>query len=133
MEGLTIAVLGLTFKPGTDDLREAPSLVNIPIMLDDGAHVKAWDPVGMENFKKRALGDITYCDSIESTLDGADVCFIFTEWPEIKNLDVSLFSKEMRQAIIIDGRNCYALARMEQEPVIYHSIGRRTIFNLNRG
>lgn len=133
LEGLTIAVLGLTFKPGTDDLREAPSLVNIPIMLDDGAHVKAWDPVGMENFKKRALGDITYCDSIESTLDGADVCFIFTEWPEIKNLDVSLFSKEMRQAIIIDGRNCYALARMEQEPVIYHSIGRRTIFNLNRG
>ena len=77
MEGLTIAVLGLTFKPGTDDLREAPSLVNIPIMLDNGAHVKAWDPVGMENFKKRALGDITYCDSIESTLDGADVCFPF--------------------------------------------------------
>ena len=133
LEGLTIAVLGLTFKPGTDDLREAPSLVNIPIMLDDGAHVKAWDPVGMENFKKRALCDITYCDSIESTLDGADVCFIFTEWPEIKNLDVSLFSKKMRQAIIIDGRNCYALARMEQEPVIYHSIGRRTISNLNRG
>ena len=130
LEGLTIAVLGLTFKPGTDDLREAPSLVNIPIMLDDGAHVKAWDPVGTENFKKRSLGDIKYCDTIEETLDGADLCFIFTEWPEVKNLDISLFSKKMRQAIIIDGRNCYALDRMEQQPVIYHSIGRRTIVNL---
>lgn len=130
LEGLTIAVLGLTFKPGTDDLREAPSLVNIPIMLDDGAQVKAWDPVGTENFKKRSLGDIKYCDTIEETLDGADLCFIFTEWPEVKNLDISLFSKKMRQAIIIDGRNCYALDRMEQQPVIYHSIGRRTIVNL---
>lgn len=63
--GLTVAVLGLTFKPGTDDLREAPSLVNIPIMLDDGAKVKAWDPVGVENYKKHFPNEIEYCDTIE--------------------------------------------------------------------
>lgn len=130
LEGLTVAVLGLTFKPGTDDLREAPSLVNIPIMLDDGATVKAWDPVGVENFKKQSIGELTYCDTIEDTLDGADLCFIFTEWPAVKNFDVSTFSKRMKRAVIIDGRNCYSLNRMEQEPVIYHSIGRRPILNL---
>lgn len=79
--GLTVAVLGLTFKPGTDDLREAPSLVNIPLMLEDGAKVKAWDPVGVDNYKKHYPDEIEYCDTIEETLDNADICFIFTEWP----------------------------------------------------
>ena len=60
-EGLTVAVLGLTFKPGTDDLREAPSLVNIPILLEDGAKVKAWDPVGVVNYKKYYPTEIEYC------------------------------------------------------------------------
>lgn len=129
LEGLTIAVLGLTFKPGTDDLREAPSLVNIPIMLEDGATVKAWDPVGVENFQKLESGNILYCDTIEQTLDGADLCFIFTEWPQVKSLDVSNFAKLMKRPIIIDGRNCYALEQMAKEPVIYRSIGRRPILN----
>ena len=132
LEGLTVAVLGLTFKPGTDDLREAPSLVDIPIMLDDGATVKAWDPVGVENFQKQGIGDITYCNTIEDALENADLCFIFTEWPQVKNLDVSLFAKLMKRAVIIDGRNCYALDRMEREPVIYHSIGRKPVLQLER-
>lgn len=125
--GLTVAVLGLTFKPGTDDLREAPSLVNIPIMLEDGARVKAWDPVGVENYKKHFPNEIEYCDTIEKTLENADVCFIFTEWPEVKNLDIMLYKALMRHPIVLDGRNCYKLSQFDGTGIIYDSIGRETI------
>ncbi|MCD7830122.1 MAG: UDP-glucose/GDP-mannose dehydrogenase family protein, partial [Clostridiales bacterium] len=74
LEGKKIAVLGLTFKPETDDLREAPSLVNIPILLDDGAEVCAWDTVGVNNYKKFYPDEITYCDTIEEALQEADLC-----------------------------------------------------------
>ena len=119
--------MGLTFKPGTDDLREAPSLVNIPVFLEDGAIVKAWDPVGVGNFKKKCDGDISYCESIEETLQDADICFIFTEWPQVKELDPHIFAACMKHPIILDGRNCYELERMEQAGVIYESIGRRAV------
>lgn len=125
--GLTVAVLGLTFKPGTDDLREAPSLVNIPIMLEDGARVKAWDPVGVENYKKHFPNEIEYCDTIEKTLENADVCFIFTEWPEVKNLDIMLYKALMRHPIVLDGRNCYKLSQFDGTGITYDSIGRETI------
>ena len=82
--GLKVAVLGLTFKPGTDDLREAPSLVNIPIFLDDGAEVFAYDPVGESNYRKYYPNEITYCKNPQEALVEADICFIFTEWKEIK-------------------------------------------------
>ena len=121
--GLTVAVLGLTFKPGTDDLREAPSLVNIPILLDDGASVKAWDPVGVENFKKKMSDEITYCDSIEETLKDADICFIFTEWPEVKALTPADFAG-MRKAIVLDGRNCLNADMFKASEVIYEGVGR---------
>lgn len=125
--GLTVAVLGLTFKPGTDDLREAPSLVNIPMMLEDGAKVKAWDPVGVENYKKHFPNEIEYCETIEKTLEDADICFIFTEWPEVKALDVLLYKALMRHPIILDGRNCYSLKQFEGTGITYDSIGRETI------
>lgn len=125
--GLTVAVLGLTFKPGTDDLREAPSLVNIPIMLEDGARVKAWDPVGVQNYKKIYPEEIEYCDSIQETLENADICFIFTEWPEVKQLDVMVYKALMRHPIILDGRNCYKLDAFANSGIIYDSIGRETI------
>ena len=124
LNGLTAAVLGLTFKPGTDDLREAPSLVNIPLMLEDGAHVKAWDPVGIPNFKKRFDGKITYCASIQEALADADICFIFTEWPEVKQLAPSQFKALMRCPIVMDGRNCYPPTEMKQAGITYESIGR---------
>ena len=130
LKGLTVAVLGLTFKPGTDDLREAPSLVNIPIMMEDGANVKAWDPVGIDNFKKLYPQGITYCYSIEETLKDADLCFIFTEWDEVKNFNLENYSKLMKNPIILDGRNCYDLTCVKNEKIIYDSIGRETINNL---
>ncbi|WP_026567975.1 UDP-glucose dehydrogenase family protein [Bacillus sp. UNC41MFS5] len=130
LKGLNVAVLGLTFKPGTDDLREAPSLVNIPIMMDDGANVKAWDQVGVSNFKKLYPHGITYCYSIDETIKDADVCFICTEWDEVKNYNLENFSKLMRNPIVIDGRNCYDLVSVKNAKIIYDSIGRETINSL---
>ena len=124
LSGLTVAVLGLTFKPGTDDLREAPSLVNIPLMLEDGAKVKAWDPVGVPNFKKRFTGEVGYCNSIQETLEDADICFIFTEWDEVKALKPEQFKRLMKHAIVMDGRNCYSLEEMKRAGIVYESIGR---------
>lgn len=126
-QGLTVAILGLTFKPGTDDLREAPSLTNIAILLEDGAIIKAYDPIGQNNFKKIYPSSITYCDSIEDTLENADICFIFTEWPEIKAIDPKVFNKLMRHAIILDGRNCFDINKMKTAGIVYDSIGRPLI------
>lgn len=128
--GLTIAVLGLTFKPGTDDLREAPSLVNVPVFLEDGANVKAWDPVGVENFKKRIPDEhITYCDTVEETLKDADICFIFTEWKDVKELDLNKYAELMKTPIIMDGRNCYKMSDVKNAKILYESIGREIVDN----
>lgn len=127
--GITAAVLGLAFKPGTDDLREAPSLVNIQALSEEGAKVKAWDPCAEESVRK-LYPNIDYCKTIEKTLENADICFIFTEWGEVKELDASKFSL-MKTPIILDGRNCYALDKFEGLPYVYESIGRRAAGNLN--
>lgn len=122
--GITVAVLGLTFKPGTDDLREAPSLVNIPILLDDGAVVRAWDPVGTDNFKKKIPDEIIYCDTVLDALKGADICFIFTEWHEVKQLMPEDFINAMSHPIVLDGRNCLNAKMFMSSEVVYEGIGR---------
>lgn len=127
LQGKKIAVLGLTFKPGTDDLREAPSLVNIPIFLDEGCEIKAWDPAGVENYKKKYPTEIIYCDSIDEAIKDADLCVIFTEWDEVKKYDITKFEKLMRNPIVIDGRNCYDLDQIKKTNVIYDSMGRKTV------
>ncbi len=128
MRGITAAVLGLTFKPGTDDLREAPSLVTVPILVDDGVNVKAWDPVGVSNFKKQVPEGVEYFDTIEETLKDADVCFIFTEWPDVLNLDPSKFVSLMKNPIVIDGRNCFEVQKIVSvKGIIYDSIGRAVV------
>ena len=126
-------MLGLTFKPGTDDLREAPSLVNIPLMLEEGAIIHAWDPVGVENFQKMMersgeydFNQIVYYATPQQALQDADICFIFTEWPEVKALLPEVF-KQMKQPIVLDGRNCFSLKQMEQAGIVYSSIGRTAI------
>ena len=123
-KGANIAILGLTFKPNTDDLREAPSLKNISIMLKEGANIKAYDPAGVENYKKIYRSEVDYKYNIEETLKGADACFIFTEWQEIKKIDVNLFKSLMKTPTIYDGRNCFDKSAMLQHSIEYYSIGR---------
>lgn len=126
---LKVAVLGLTFKPETDDLRDSPAIVNIDILLEEGANVFVYDPVGMENFKKLYKKNVKFCKSVNEALKDADVCFIFTEWKQFQELTYENF-RLMKKAIIIDGRNCFDIKKMCKLPIIYDSIGRITINNL---
>ncbi len=128
--GLKVAVLGLTFKPGTDDLREAPSLANIPLLLQRGAIVYAYDPVGSDNFRQRYPEEeynIKYVDNPEEALSGANVCFIFTEWSEIKAVQPVDYPKLMRTPLVYDGRNIHGIAEMQDAGVEYYSIGRAAV------
>lgn len=122
--GKKVAILGLTFKPGTDDLRDGPALTNVPILLDDGANIFAWDPVGAKNFRKIFPEGITYCDTIEEALKDADVCFIFTEWQEVKAFPPAGFRALMKIPVVFDGRNCFPPEAMVAAGVEYSSIGR---------
>lgn len=132
--GLKVAVLGLTFKPGTDDLREAPSLDNIPLLLENGADIFAYDPVGTDNFKKlypegrNGRGSITYVDRPEEALENANLCFIFTEWGSIAALKPYIYQKFMKTPLVYDGRNIYDVNEMRKAGIEYHSIGRRQSF-----
>lgn len=136
LQGKTIAVLGLTFKPGTDDLREAPSIDNIELLLDSGAFVKAYDPVGINNFKNKIkfiiendgiVGNISYYTNIDDTIMDADAVMIMTEWPEVKNYDLANYEKYMKSPLVLDGRNCYDLESVSKTKIKYLSIGRRNI------
>ena len=128
--GLKVAILGLTFKPGTDDLREAPSLENVPLLLNQGADIYAYDPIGAENFAKAfpegksGKGSIKYVSSVEAALEDANVCFIFTEWGEVKAVDAKAYKKLMRTPLVYDGRNLHGVEEMEQAGVEYYSVGR---------
>ncbi|MGG3940324.1 UDP-glucose/GDP-mannose dehydrogenase family protein [Peribacillus psychrosaccharolyticus] len=130
--GLKVAVLGLTFKPGTDDLREAASLENVPLLLEQGADIYAYDPVGADNFArvypegKNGKGSITYVANIEHALKDANVCFIFTEWGEVKAISPDSYKKLMRTPLVYDGRNIYDVEAMEEAGIEYHSIGRKS-------
>lgn len=122
--GLKVAVLGLTFKPETDDLREAPSIPNINYLIERGAHVVAYDPIGIENTKKIFKDNISYTESIDEAIEGAEICFIMTEWEDIVNYDLSKYKNKMKRALLFDGRNCYRLDDMKNLGIEYYSIGR---------
>ena len=124
-KGVNIAVLGLAFKPGTDDLREAPSLDNVSVFIDEGANIKAYDPIAVKNYKKKYPTQIEYTNSPEEALKDADVCFIFTEWNEIKKVKPEEYSKLMKKALVYDGRNIYDISEMENANVEYYSVGRK--------
>ncbi|MFS7431277.1 UDP-glucose dehydrogenase family protein [Carnobacterium maltaromaticum] len=122
--GLKIAVLGLTFKPGTDDMREAPSIPNINYLIERGADVIAYDPIGIDRAKVIFEDKIEYTTSIDTALKDADACFIMTEWPDVVNYNLGNYNKIMKTAIVYDGRNCYDLSNMANNDIEYYSIGR---------
>lgn len=129
LKGMKVAVLGLTFKPGTDDLREAPSIPNVRRLLDEGSKIVAYDPVGINNFKKLYPTEVTYVNSPEETLKDADMAFIFTEWNEIKSVELSQYVELMNTPIIYDGRNCYHIKEVKKHNIDYYSVGRKEVLN----
>lgn len=128
--GLKAAVLGLTFKAGTDDLREAPSIDNLKLLLSAGADVYAYDPKGEERARQLfpegmgKAGTMQYVDSPEEALSGANICFVFTEWGEIKAIEPKRFKELMHTPLVYDGRNLYDPGQMKEAGVEYYSIGR---------
>jgi UDPglucose 6-dehydrogenase len=127
LKGKTIAMWGLSFKPHTDDIREAPALYNIEALLAEGVTIKAHDPEAMDNVK-RLLGDkIQYCPTPYDAAEGADGIFIATEWPEFRTPDFDKLSAILKQKVIFDGRNLYELTMMKELGYAYFSIGREII------
>ncbi len=122
--------MGLSFKPGTDDIREAPSLINIAYLTENGAKIKVWDPIASNNFKRSFSGNLEYCNTIEDAISDVSACLILTEWEQIKKFDITKYAALMKNPIILDGRNCYKLERFKGLPVIYDSIGRKVIKNI---
>ena len=123
LRGKVIAVLGLTFKPNTDDMREAPSISLITALKDMGAQVRVFDPVGMEQ-ARLVLPDVAYCDGPYSCVDGADGVVIVTEWEQFRALDLDQMKQRMACPILIDLRNIYAGEDMQQHGFFYVGVGR---------
>jgi UDPglucose 6-dehydrogenase len=123
LRGKKIALLGLAFKPGTDDMREAPSLVLAGRLLAEGAHVSAFDPVA---------DAVVHLDGVEiahdalAALDGADAAVLVTEWPELVELDWSAAGERMRNRLVVDGRNALDPARVREAGFEYEGVGRAT-------
>lgn len=127
VKGKTIAVLGLTFKPGTDDMRDSPSLAILPELMKKGASIRAYDPQGMEEAQKLLSGKITFCEDAYSTMHGADALLLITEWNEFRQLDLARMKELLKTPLIIDLRNVYKRQRMLEEEFHYVSIGRSAV------
>ncbi len=123
VKGKTIAVLGLTFKPNTDDMRDSPSLDIVPALVKGGATVRAYDPEGMEEAKK-LLDGVTWCDSAYDTMEGADALAILTEWNAFRSLDLNQVKALMKRPVVIDLRNIYDPADMAKAGFTYSCLGR---------
>ncbi|MDG2272234.1 MAG: nucleotide sugar dehydrogenase [Halioglobus sp.] len=120
----TIAIMGLTFKPETDDMREAPSLTILPALLEKGAHIIAHDPEGMEEARKELPGTVEYGDTVEKIVKGAHAVVLMTEWNEYRGLDLDKLKALMSDNVFVDLRNVYERQLMEACGFKYSCIGR---------
>jgi UDPglucose 6-dehydrogenase len=123
IRGATIAVLGLTFKPNTDDMREAPSISLITALLDAGAHVRAYDPEGMKQ-ARAVLDNVAYADHAYACMEGADALVIATEWDEFRALDLARVKALLKRPVLVDLRNIYRPQDMERWGFLYVGVGR---------
>lgn len=124
LRGVRFSLWGLSFKPQTNDMREAPSLVIISLLLEAGAEVTAYDPVAMDEAKKLLGNTISYASDPYTALNGADALLLITEWPEFRLPDISRIREKMKGNVIFDGRNIYDPEEMRSSGFIYYGIGR---------
>ena len=125
VKGKVIALLGLAFKPETDDMREAPALIVIDKLLKDGATVRVFDPIAMEECKRRIGDSVTYCKDLYDTCDGADVLALMTEWRQFRMPSWNVIQKVMRGNVVVDGRNIYDRHELEDLGFVYTRIGEK--------
>ena len=125
LAGKTIAIWGLAFKPETDDMREAPSLVLIDKLLKAGCHVRAYDPIAMVETKHRIGDKIDYAKDIYDAVLGADALMLLTEWKEFRLPSWAAIKKLMNTPVVFDGRNIYQIQDLKEAGFDYHCIGKR--------
>jgi UDPglucose 6-dehydrogenase len=123
LRGKTVAVLGLTFKPNTDDMREAPSIPLITALQDMGAAVRAYDPEGMQQAKAH-VSNVTFCDDAYACAQGASALVIVTEWEQFRALDFERLKAAMARPLLVDLRNIYAPEEVRRAGFAYESVGR---------
>lgn len=121
----TIAIIGLAFKPETDDMREAPALVVIDKLLKDGANVRVFDPIAMDECKRRIGDTVTYCKNMYDAADGADVFALMTEWRQFRMPSWNVIQKVMAGNFVVDGRNIYDRQELEEIGFVYTRIGEK--------
>lgn len=124
LKGKTISILGLSFKPNTDDMRDAPSVDIINGLLKRGAKIKAYDPVAMDEARKIFNDDIKYCKNSYDAAEGSDALVLITEWNQFRNLDIGKIKGLLKSPIIIDLRNVYELQKMKELGIRYTGVGR---------
>lgn len=122
--GRTVAVLGLTFKPETDDMRDSPALSILPALVEKGAAVRAHDPEGMAEARQQLPEEIVYCDDVFEAVSGADAVVLMTEWNVYRGLDLSRVRAGMKGNVFVDLRNVYEPDRMREAGFDYHCVGR---------
>ncbi len=127
LQDRVIAVWGLSYKPGTDDIREAPSLVLLERLLALGAKLRVYDPEAMENVRQRFGSQLTYCAGRDEALEGADALAIMTEWKQFVHPDFPRMRERMRTPVVFDGRNLFNPQRMREAGFTYYSIGRPAV------
>ncbi|UTR06074.1 UDP-glucose/GDP-mannose dehydrogenase family protein [Alkalihalobacillus sp. LMS6] len=127
LRGKTIAMLGLAFKPNTDDMREAASIILAQELVLAGANVVGYDPIAMDNAKKILPEAVNYADSALEAIHNADAAFIVTEWDEICSLTTEQFKENLKEAVIFDGRNCFNIEEMKEAKLDYFSVGRPVV------
>jgi UDPglucose 6-dehydrogenase len=123
LDGKTICILGLSFKPNTDDMRDAPSITIINALKAAGAKIKAFDPIAIETAKKKISG-IEFCEDVQSAAKDAELLIVLTEWNEFKQLDLSRIKALMKKPIILDGRNIYNPTEVRNLGFVYQGVGR---------
>ncbi|GAB6099390.1 UDP-glucose 6-dehydrogenase TuaD [Halanaerocella petrolearia] len=129
LDGKTVSVLGLAFKPNTDDMREAPSRTVVKQLLEAGAEVKAYDPIAMEEAEGIFGADIQYCEEVYDAIEDTDALILVTEWDEFQDLDLDQVEELLNNSIFIDGRNCYDVDEMKERGFAYYSVGRPAVNN----
>ena len=125
VKGKTVAIIGLAFKPETDDMREAPALIVIDKLLADGATVRVFDPIAMDECKRRIGDVVTYCTNMYDAADGADVFALMTEWRQFRMPSWNVIKKVMTGNVVVDGRNIYDRQELEEQGFIYTRIGEK--------
>jgi UDPglucose 6-dehydrogenase len=123
LHGATIGAWGLAFKPDTDDMREAPSIDILKGLVQKGAHVRAYDPVAIEN-ARRVMPEIEYVDSPYAAAEGVDALVVLTQWNEFKQVDLERVAQSMRRPLLVDGRNLYEPAEVRRHGFVYAGVGR---------